>query len=170
MKKSVLLTAVAGSGKSTTCRALQQLGINAHDIETIPGLYELVDERTGQVLPGGMDQITDGVEWRCNKAKMKALIDAAPQGLTIYCGGMSNTDEVWDVFDQVVMLTVSDDTTSKRLATRKQGEFGSTQENREWVLSWKHDVEQGWRASGGVAVSAEKSPVEVAHLVVAATM
>lgn len=56
MKTSVLVTAVAGSGKSTTCAALHRLGYNAFDIETLNGLYELIDEKTGRILTGNHDQ------------------------------------------------------------------------------------------------------------------
>jgi len=159
---------VAGSGKSTACQALQAAGCAALDIETIPELYELVDEQTGQVVAGGMDQITDGVEWHCNTAKLRTIIDRAAPELTIYCGGMSNTEEVWDIFDAVIVLTVSDQTTASRLATRRAGEFGSTKTNRDWVLSWKHQVEQDWFNLGGIPVSAEATPKEVAKLIITA--
>jgi len=170
MKTSVLVTAVAGSGKSTTCKALQELDYIAYDIESIPGLYELVDEMTGRVIPGTMEQISEGVDWRCNKSKLQDRIRTETADLVFYCGGMSNTEEVWDTFDKVIVLTVSDDTTVKRLSTRTAGEFGSTSENREWVLSWKHSFEQRLFDMGGIPVSAEGNPEEVAKQVVSASL
>lgn len=170
MKTSVLVTAVAGSGKSTTCKALQSLGYDAYDIESIPGLYELVDEKTGQVIAGTMEQISEGVDWRCNKSKLQDHIRTETTGLVFYCGGMSNTEEVWNAFDRVIVLTVSDDTTVKRLSTRKAGEFGSSLENRDWVLSWKHSFEQRLFNMGGIPVSAEDNPEEVAKQVVRASL
>lgn len=165
MKTSILITAVAGTGKSTTCKALQQLGRDALDIESIAGLYELVDEKTGQPIPGGLDQIKDGVAWNCNKARLSKVLAAQAAEQTFYCGGMANTEEVWDVFDVVIVLTVSDDTTTKRLSTRQPGEFGSTDANRRWVLTWKHDVENGWLALGGIPIDAERSPLDVARAI-----
>jgi hypothetical protein len=78
---------------------------------------------------------------------------------------MSNTFEVWDVFDLVIMLKVSDDATIKRLSARQPGEFGSTKINRDWVLSWKHSFEERLLAAGAVPVSAESTPREVAKLI-----
>jgi len=167
MKTSVLVTAVAGSGKSTVCKSLQRLGYHARDIEAIDGLYELVDEKTGRVVEDSMDQIREGLNWYCNKEKLQHIVASETAELTLYCGGMANTEDVWDVFDAVIVLTVSDETTVRRLSTRGPGEFGSTQENRDWVLSWKHDVEQRWLNMGGIAVSAEEGPDEVARLIVA---
>ncbi len=170
MKTSVLITAVAGSGKSTTCKALQQLGYNACDLESILGLYELVDEKTEKTIPGNLEQIRDGVDWRCNKVKLQSLLNNSDEELTFYCGGMSNTEEIWDVFDKVIVLTVSDTTTVLRLSSRQAGEFGSTQENRDWVLSWKHGFERRLLEAGGIPVSAEDVPAEVAKLVVKAAL
>jgi adenylate kinase len=42
MKKSVLITAVSGTGKSTVCKALHAMGHDAVDVESVDGLYELV--------------------------------------------------------------------------------------------------------------------------------
>jgi len=166
MKTSVLITAVAGTGKTTACKTLQQLGYRARDIESIPGLYELINVKTGKIVPGNRDQIKENLDWSCNKTKLLKIVDSESTELALYCGGMANTEEVWDVFDAVVVLTVSDDTTVRRLSTRKAGEFGSTQASRDWVLSWKHDLEQRWLRMGGIAVSAEDTPEEVAKHII----
>lgn len=168
VKTSVLVTAVAGSGKSTVCKRLQQLGYHARDIESIDDPYELIDEKTGQRVSGDLDQLREGLDWNCNKTRLQKIVDEESAEFTLYCGGMANTEEVWNVFDTVIVLTVSDGTTVRRLSTRKPGEFGSTQANRDWVLTWKHDVEQGWFDLGGIAVSAESTPEEVARLIVEA--
>lgn len=169
MKTSVFITAVTGTGKSTVCKELQKLGYKARDIESIDGLYELIDEKTGEVVPGNPDQIRDGIDWTCNKDRLKKLLNSESSPLTFYCGGMANTEEVWNVFDRVIVLTVSDETTVKRLLTRRPGEFGSTKDNRDWVLSWKHEVEHGWFALGGIKIDAEASPEDVAKAIITAT-
>jgi broad-specificity NMP kinase len=163
MSISILVTAVSGTGKSTVCKALQELGCNSHDIESIEGLYGLVDEKTGHTIPGNLDQIREGIDWNCNKTKLEALLGSAVNEPTFYCGGMSNTEEVWDLFDSVIILTVSDETTVQRLSKRSSGKFGSTKENRDWVLSWKYEMEKRWLRMGGVMVSAEHSPKKIAE-------
>lgn len=125
------------------------------DIESVEGLYELVDEKSGVILPGNCDQIREGLDWNCNKIKLQQLIKAEESELTFYCGGMANTEEVWDLFNLVVLLTVQDETTIRRLSTR-------TEEDRGWVLSWKHDLESRWSKMGGIRVSAEADSDKVA--------
>lgn len=168
MKKSVLVTGVSGTGKSTTCLALQDLGYKAIDIESVDGLYELIEESTRKVVPGGPGQIKEGLDWNCNKVKLKSLIIHQKDETTFYCGGMANTDEVWDLFNKVIVLTVSDETTIRRLSSRNEGEFGNTHDNRKWVLSWKHDIEQHWLDASGMAISAEDEPIDIARAVVEA--
>ena len=123
MKTSILITAVAGTGKTTVCGALRQLGYHAHDLESIEGLYELIDERTGEAVQVNMNRINEDLGWYCNKTKLRQIVDTETAELTLYCGGMANTEDVWDVFDTVIVLTVTDETTTRRLSTRAPGEI-----------------------------------------------
>jgi len=165
MKKSVLITAVSGTGKTTVCKALNELGCDAVDIESVAGLYELVNEKTGEVVPGNLEQISEGIDWNCNKSRLKKLVESQKSDVTFYCGGMSNTFDVWDAFDLVIMLTISDEATVRRLSTRQSGEFGSSKVNRDWVLSWKHSFEKRLLNDGAIPVNAEGDPQEVAKLI-----
>ena len=158
MKTSVLITAVSGTGKSTVCKALEKSGYTAYDIESIPGLYELVDEKTGDIITGTMNQIKEGVDWNCKMHELQTLLASQLDGTVFYCGGMSNTEEVWNYFDKVLILTVSDSTTEKRLSTRDSTEFGGSKKNRDWVLGWKGDVERRWLEMGGIEINAEARP------------
>jgi len=163
MKKSVLITAVSGTGKSTVCKALRAMGYDAVDIESVDGLYELVNVKTGEVMPGNLEQISEDVDWNCNKLRLQKLVSSQALELTFYCGGMSNTFAVWDVFDLVIMLSISDEVTVKRLTTRQSGEFGSTNINRDWVLSWKHSFEKRLLNAGALSVNGEGAPQQVAR-------
>ena len=166
MKKSVLVTGISGSGKTTVCAALQKLGHSSIDIEQVSGLYNLVNSETGKAVLGNMEQIDDNVDWVCNKVRINDLINLQQNSTTFYCGGMSNTEEVWGLFDKVNILSVSDKITRYRLSKRKNGEFGSTQKNIEWILSWKHEIEDRWLGMGGILLSAEQDPMKVAKSLV----
>ena len=165
MKKSVLITAVAGSGKSTVCKALIKLGYEAYDIESIPGLFSLIDPRTDELLKGkNLGDLKEGLEadWVCDLGMLKQLIEQQKSDVAFYCGGTSRTEELMSQFDSTIILQVSDETTRKRLSTRLRGEFGDTEATREWVLSWKHRVEADWLAAGGIGINAEADPETVA--------
>lgn len=171
MKESVLITAVTGSGKSTVCKVLKAMGYNSVDIEDVPGLFSLVDEKTGLPMPkhdnSDVNLVKRG-DWICDKKKLKELVSREKSGRTFYCGAATNYEEIWDVFDRVIILTVSNKTTLERLKTRKLGEFGNSQEVRDWVLTWKQWLESEWIEAGAQSVSAEESPSEVAKKIIAA--
>lgn len=168
MKKAVFITAVSGSGKSTVCKALNELGYEAYDIESIPGLFSLVDEDTEQVLSNNIGELREGLnaDWVCDIQKLKTIIANQKADLAFYCGGTSRTEELMAAFDYTIVLQVSDDTTRARLSTRRAGEFGSTEAVRDWVISWKHRVESDWLAAGGVSIDAEPEPSVVAQAIV----
>lgn len=166
MKRAVLITAVSGSGKSTVCKSLSKLGYEAYDLESIPGLFSLVDPNTDEVLEG--KQIGDlnkdiEADWVCDTEKLASLLANQKHEVAFYCGGTSRTEELMKAFDATVVLQVSDETTRKRLSSRLQGEFGDSEETQDWVLSWKHRVESDWLAAGGVGISAESAPDIVAR-------
>jgi dephospho-CoA kinase len=169
MKKTIFITAVSGSGKSTVCKALIKLGYEAYDIESIPGLFTLVDEETGKPIQGkdigDLARNTDG-EWVCDLEKLKSIIAKQQSEVAFYCGGTSRTEEMMAVFDHTVVLRVSDETTLARLSTRSGNEFGGTEEVRNWVLSWKHRVEADWLSFGGIGIDAEPEPSVVAQSIV----
>lgn len=48
MNKSIIITGVAGSGKSAVCDELNKLGYKAFGIEDIDGLFTMVDKKTGK--------------------------------------------------------------------------------------------------------------------------
>lgn len=165
MKRAVFVTAVTGSGKSTVCKALQMMGHEAVDIEDIPGLFSLVHEETGQPMPhhdnSKLELVRKG-DWNCNKKKLEYLISNQTADIAFYCGAASNYEEIWNLFDQVITLHVSDSTTLERLSSRKLGEFGNSDEVRQWVLTWKAELEDKWLKAGATAVGAEESPERVA--------
>ena len=61
MKKAIFITAVSGSGKSTVCKALTELGYEAYDIESILGLFSLIDAGTGQVISKEIGDLKEGL-------------------------------------------------------------------------------------------------------------
>lgn len=63
MKRSAFITAVSGSGKSTVCKSLAEHCHEAYDIESIQGLFSLVDINTNQIITNKqIADLEEGVE------------------------------------------------------------------------------------------------------------
>jgi broad-specificity NMP kinase len=117
-KKSIFITAVAGTGKSTLCKELNRLGYKSYDIESIPDLFTLYDHKTGGLMPNHDNSDLELVKrgnWHCDKEKLRKIIKDETAPLTFYCGAATNAKEIADLFDKIIVLSVSDSTTLKRL-------------------------------------------------------
>lgn len=168
MKRSILVTGVTGSGKSTTCKALLQVGYTAYDIESLPGLFSWRDDKTGEPVSRYYDdvELAKSSSWICDKRRLKKIITNEKADLAFYCGAASNMEDIWPLFDVVVVLRVSDATTVERLSRRNPSQYGHTKEVREYVLSWKHEVEKEWLEKGAFSVSAEGAVDDVVRRIV----
>ena len=77
MNKSILITGVSGSGKSAVCAELKKLHYNAYDIEEVPGLFKMVDKKTGKVVEDQNNENVESVKqraWICDKNKLQWLV------------------------------------------------------------------------------------------------
>lgn len=167
MKKSIFVTGVAGSGKSSVCKELNRLGYEAHDIEDLKDTFKMVRKDTGEDFIDYNNADIERVKnanWICNTSKLKKLLGEQDQNMGFYCGVASNNDEVAQLFNQTVLLKISSEVLRKRLSNREgTGDFGTTAESREWVLGWKDWFENHTVELDAVAVDANGNPAEVAQ-------
>lgn len=171
MGKAILVTGVAGTGKSSVSFALRRLGYAAYDIEAIPGLFSIMHKETG--LPhtehsnDDLELIKQG-DWICDTKKLKQMIEHEDHEVAFYCGIAGNIDDLWKLFDKSVVLNTSDEVLLQRLGTRKKGEFANTNDVQQWVLSGKAWFIEKCIDQGALAIKAEGSPEEVAERILAA--
>lgn len=74
MNKSIFITGVAGSGKSTVCQYLLDQGYNAIDLEEKPGLFASIDKESGQPVSSVDYDDLENVKqhyWICDKNKLR---------------------------------------------------------------------------------------------------
>lgn len=170
MKTAIFVTGVAGTGKSAVCKELGRLGYEAHDIEDLDDLFKMVRKDTGENFANYSNADIEKVKnanWICDTDKLKKLLQKQGEKMAFYCGVASNNDEMTQLFDQTVLLKVSRETLRQRLDNREgTGDFGTTTESREWVLSWKDWFENHMLERGAVAVDANGNPAEVAQKIV----
>lgn len=164
MKKSVLITGVPGTGKTTLSRKLTEMGYKAYDIEGIPGLFAAADRKTKQSVKDH-----DGADfkyWVCDKTKLESLIAGENSPITFYCGAASNLDEIMPLFDLVVLLTVSPDTMRQRLSSRTNNDFGRTTHVQDWIVSWKDSWEDMIKKNATLVISTDKGIEHVAEEII----
>ncbi len=172
MKRKYLVTGVAGSGKTSLCRALEQMSYEAYDIEDIEGMFAMYRKDTGELYvdyENGDPEKIKNSEWRCHVEKLQDLLSRQKSERAFYCGVASNMDDLFPLFDKVIVLSVKSEALHARLLSREGTEdMGNTEESRQMVLGWKAWWEEEMENKGAIVVKAEGSPVEVVQRVVRA--
>jgi broad-specificity NMP kinase len=169
MNKSVLITGVAGSGKSYICAELSRLGYMSFDIEEIDGLFSYIDKKTKDEVKdiGGQDLRTiKRHDWVCVRERLEHLMRrnskaSAKDGVVFYCGASSNLIELLPLFDKVILLVASEAVARLRLTTRTNKEFGKRKDVRDWVMSWKKWWEDQYVGKGAIVIDAGQPAAEI---------
>lgn len=164
MKKSILITGVSGSGKSSICGEFIKRGYRAYDIDDVEGLFEMRDKRTGKVFDNYDNYDFEKVrhhDWVCDKDKLQKLIQKNRNGITYYCGAASNIDEILPLFDKIFLLTASPKVLCERLSTRTSNDFGRTSEVQKWILDLQKQWEDHISEKGAISIDANRDLQEV---------
>lgn len=169
MNKSILITGVAGTGKSAVCDELNKLGYKAFGIEDIDGLFTMVHKKTGKPFKNFDNDDFETVkqsDWICDKKKLQRLIYKNSDGIVFYNGTASNINDLFPMFDKIFLLKVSQKILRERLSTRISNDFGRTAEVQKWVFSWKKWWENHMKEKGAIVIDASRSLREVANNII----
>lgn len=166
MKKSILVTGVSGVGKSTISKKLNELGYKAYDMDSLPGLFAIIDKKTGKPVVDYDNENLEkvmGIDWICNKEKLASIITSESSELTFYCGNASNMDEIMQLFNLVILLKIDSEVMRQRLTSRTENDFGKTAEVQDWLMTWKDWWENDMQQKGAITVYAHGSLDQIAN-------
>jgi len=173
MKKSILVSGIAGSGKTSVCKQLDAMGYEAYGIEDVEGMFAMYRKGTRELFTDYDNSDPEKIknaDWLCDVSKLKELMNKQNEDTAFYCGVASNMDDLIPLFDKFTILSVSPRILHKRLSTREgTDDIGNTEESRKTVLGWKDWWEETMRDKGAIVVDAHGSMQEVAKSVVAIT-
>lgn len=132
----------------------------------------MIDKRTGKSFENydNFDfEKVKNLDWICDKNKLQKLIEKNKDGIIYYFGTAMNIDEIWPLFDKVILLQANPEAIKKRLSERKNNDFGRTAEVQEWVLSTKDQWEKRMIEKGAIAIDANRSLAEVVDEIIEKT-
>jgi len=166
MNKAILITGVAGTGKSAVCDELNKLGYKAFGIEDIDGLFTMVHKKTGKPFKDYDNDDFEKVkqaDWICDKKKLQRLMNKNSKGIVFYNGIASNLDDLLPLFDKIFLLEVGEKILRERLSTRTSNDFARTTEVQDHLFSWKKWWEDHMKEKGAIVIDASRSLREVAN-------
>ncbi len=154
-----LITGIAGTGKSTIARALNERGIPAMDLHDVPDLFVWQDKKTGKIVPYSPVHEQgwfDTVDRICNIDKLKELF--AQRGDIVMSGSTSgsNQKEFFSQFDRIILLQADPLTIVHRMQTRtnKSG-YGKTEAEQKDNIEWQEEYDSLLISLGAMPVSTE---------------
>ncbi|MDO8340610.1 MAG: AAA family ATPase [Candidatus Woesebacteria bacterium] len=161
----ILITGVSGTGKTTTCKALREMGYEAVDIENIKGMFEMVHKGTNKVFKDYDNANPDhlkNAEWICNVDKLKQRLNIQKEEIAFYSGIASNMDDILPLFEKFIVLYLTSEALNDRLRNREGTEdIGNNQEGRNVILGWKDWWETKMRNKGAIFIDASRPSKEI---------
>jgi AAA domain len=159
----VYVTGISGSGKSTVRAELRARGFVAHDVDE-DGYKSWYRRDSGTPAREQRAWVDADRPWqrrywlRVDRAKVVCLAaDAKAAGGPVFlCGTGPNDDEIWDLFDVVVNLTIGETVLKHRLGTRTNNDYGKHPEDLADIVGWNSVVAENMRAWGAVIIDAER--------------
>jgi shikimate kinase len=158
----VYLTGSSGVGKTAVGDELRRRGFAVYDVDA-DGLARWFENATGAEVP--MPSYRDDswfaeYTYRLPVETVRRIADEA-DGVTFICGTVGNDNEIWDLFDTVISLSVDAETLRSRLVGRR-GAFGSSAPELERVLAWHARVDADNTRYGAQLINANAPIPEVA--------
>ncbi len=161
MEKRYYITGICGTGKSTVGEELNKRGMYAIDQDSkVYGLCSWKNTKTKEDAHfeyGIGKEFLEAHDWYCDIEKLKKLLGGADK-TTFVCGVTANQDEYLYLFDKVFLLQCSPETFIKRIDTRSK-KFGKHSSEKEHLLSWHDELEQGLINKGAIVINSE-NPID----------
>lgn len=166
----VLLTGVAGTGKSTIIKALNEKGIVSIDLHDVPGLFFWQNKETREKVeysPVQSREWFDTVDRLCDISRLKEIVDQYKNIIMAGTTSGSNQREFLSLFDKVILLQCNPKTLIYRMKTRinKSG-YGKMKAEQEDNIEWQKEFEPLILSQGAIPVSTEENLDDVVDRII----
>jgi adenylate kinase family enzyme len=161
---NILITGVAGSGKSTIARLLQARGYTAYDTDTLDGLSAWIERSTGKpdpdFNPKGAEDWIEKYDWLWNESFLRKLL--ADSKDMYFCGSSANQEQFYSLFDKIFLLEVNDQLLVRRLTKAdREHDFGNRPGELDTILGWYKGFQSRTKAANAHVIDANRPVDEI---------
>jgi len=162
----IYITGIAGAGKSTIKDELRRRGFEAFgtDEDNLAAFYHNeTGENVGNNVPSSVrtEQWRRAHSWKVPREAVEELRDRAKDKPIFLCGVVSNDDEFWGLFSQVIALSIDEATLVQRLRDRPNDSYGKLDHELRDVLEWQETAEEAYVKLGAQIVDSTRPLNEV---------
>ncbi len=155
----ILITGIAGTGKSTIVAELNKRGVFSIDLHDVPDLFFWQNNETKQKVeysPIHSQEWFNTVDRFCDIDKLKEILSQNNDMVVAGTTSGSNQKEFLSVFDKIILLQSSPETLVHRMKTRvnKSG-YGKTEAEQKDNIEWQKDFDPLILSYGAISVSTE---------------
>lgn len=157
-----LIFGPSGSGKTYITKELRKFNVNSIDADLVTGLCSWFDKNGNKVTY----QENADKEWLNNhsflwdKNFLKQYLIKNPN--TILLGVSENIFDMFDLFDKVYYLDISENKQDERLRHKsRDNPMGSTEYQRKNAIIWGQTLKQKARELGIKFIDATQTPEEI---------
>ncbi|MFA6601526.1 MAG: AAA family ATPase [Candidatus Paceibacterota bacterium] len=160
----VLITGIAGTGKSTIVKALNDRGIESVDLHDIPGLCFWQDKATKRKVeytPVHSRDWFETVNRLCDIDRLKVMLNQK-QDIVMAGTAGDNQQEYLPLFDKVILLQCSPAELIHRMQSRtnKSG-YGKSKAEQDDNIEWQKEFDPQVLSYGAVPINTERGLDEV---------
>lgn len=169
MKKSVFITGIAGTGKTSIIIFLKQQGYIAYGIEDLNGICRMINRETGETITHEIGSNLDAFkkyDWICDIKAVQDLMQKNRDGLIFYSGTAANVDDLLPLFDQVFLLQADKKELSRRLTERVNNSFGRSKVVQDWLFDQQAEWDKALIQKGAIPIDATQDIKIVASSII----
>lgn len=164
----MLITGVAGAGKTTIASQLNKLGYDARNMDSINDLSSWVNLSTGESEPNfkrdSADAWIDKYDWLWNEKILRELLRESSDAF--FCGSSGNQDKFYPLFGRVILLEMDDELIKERvLENERDHTYGRMPGELEAILGYYEDFQNSAKAFGAKVIDARKPIDEIINII-----
>ncbi len=163
----ILITGIAGTGKTTTLAELQKHGHVVIDLDAT-GICRWRNKETQEVTEYGPDgRDTEWLNlhgWYCDIPTLQKLLSCIREDKDVFVAAITeNIEELAKEFEKVFVLNANDDVIRNRLNARSNNHFAKKEEEQNFIFKQSRYLIS--KLGDFVEVDADKNPTEIADFI-----
>ena len=169
----ILITGIAGCGKSTIIAELKMMGEQTVDLDTA-GVCGWFNKKTGiqtHYKEGAGSKWIEEHRWQVITPQLITLMNTFSPERDIYVAGKVARIQLADmvkIFDKIFLLKPDNDVIDQRLESRKSNadNFARSKEERDMIIKNRHEFEHACLDAGAIVIENHGTVEEVIKLIV----